>query len=286
MSEVEIMTSHKENIDAADAVQTEEEAKANKPRKEQKELTELPPSGTSLHKRRRGEPPASLSVKSPQTPSDAEGSSPCTAGLTPEESWGLDGDTLDPDTLCESMIQRLKGQDDLLSKRGTDLASKTKDTLESLDQLEKLLELLDQFVTLKEKNNQILKRLKDVNHLKRLHTAYKKIEKENEKLKDESKELDLINEALDAELECQYEQALFDSVMSGGRSMKRTGSRWKSHSRFGGSLLRKQRSRSAGGDDSDASPGALLRRRSDGVFSKEVEKSKVSNWTRVKAAFK
>lgn len=45
---------------------------------ESKDLTELPPSGTSLHKRRRGEPPATLTVKSPQTPSDAEGSSPCT----------------------------------------------------------------------------------------------------------------------------------------------------------------------------------------------------------------
>ncbi|XP_069357420.1 serine/arginine repetitive matrix protein 2 isoform X1 [Maniola hyperantus] len=280
------MTSQKECKDVTEVKELEDE-KMNKPaRKEQKEVTELPPSGTSLHKRRRGEPPASLSVKSPPTPSDAEGSSPCTAGLSPEESWGIDGDTTDPEALCENMIQRLKGRDDAVSKRGTELASRTKDTLESLDQLEKLLELLDQFVTLKENNDRILRRLKDVNHLKRLHNAYKKINKENEKLKDETKELEHINEALDAELECEYGQAVFDSMMSGGRSMKRAGSRWKSHSRFGGSLLRKQRSRSAGGDDSDTSPGTLLRRRSDGVFCKEVEKSKVSNWTRVKAAFK
>ncbi|XP_023944636.2 uncharacterized protein LOC112050566 isoform X2 [Bicyclus anynana] len=278
------MTSQKESNDVAEVSQVEKE-KTKPARKEQKEVTELPPSGTSLHKRRRGEPPASLSVKSPQTPSDAEGSSPCTA-RTPDESWGMDGDTTDPEALCESMLQRLKDRDDALSKRGKEIASRTKDTLESIDQLEKLLELLDQFVTLKETNNKILRRLKDVNHLKRLHNAYKRIEKENERLKDETKELEHINEALDAELECEYGQVLFDSVMSGGRSMKRTGSRWKTHSRFGGSLLRKQRSRSAGGDDSDASPGALLRRRSDGVFSKEVEKSKVSNWTRVKAAFK
>ncbi|CAH2247577.1 jg757 [Pararge aegeria aegeria] len=280
------MTSQRENNDVIEVSRVDDEKNDIQTRKEQKEITDLPPSGTSLHKRRRGEPPASLSVRSLQTPSDAEGSSPCTAGLSPEESWGVDGDITDPEALCDSMLQRLKDRDDPLSKRATELASRTKDTLESLDQLEKLLELLDQFVALKEKNNKILKRLKDVNHLKRLHSMYKKIEMENEMLKDESKEIELINEALDAELECEYGQALFDSVMSGSRSMKRSGSRWKTHSRFGGSLLRKQRSRSAGGDDSDASPGTLIRRRSDGVFSKEVDKSKVSNWTRVKAAFK
>lgn len=281
------MTSAKESSDVIDSIQTEEGKVLKPERKESKDLSELPPIGASLHKRRRGEPPATLSVKSPQTPSDAEGSSPCTAGPTPEEPWNIqDGDTTDPEALCESMIQRLKNRDDPISRRGKELASRTKDTIEALDQLDKLLELLDQFVTLKEHNARLLRRLRDVNHLQRLHNAHKKIDEENERLKDETKELELINEALEAEFECEYGQAIFDAVVVGGRSMKRTGSRWKSGSRFGGSLLRKQRSRSAGGEESDVSPGTPLRRRSDGIFSKEVEKSKVSNWTRVKAAFK
>ncbi|XP_075976037.1 uncharacterized protein LOC142976512 isoform X2 [Anticarsia gemmatalis] len=281
------MTSLKETSDVT--VSPAEDEKSSKvERKEPKDLAELPPSGTSLHKRRRGEPPESLSVKSPQTPSDAEGSSPCTAGPSPpDEYWTLnDGEAPDAEALCESMLQRLKDQNDAMSLRGKEMAQRTKDTAEALDQLEKLLELLDQFVTLKDHNNRILRRLKDVNHLKRLHSAHKMIDYENEKLKSESKELELINEALDAEFECEYGQILFDSMMMGGRSMKRSGSKWKGHGKFGGSLLRKQRSRSAGGDDSDAPPGTPLRRRSEGVFLKEVEKSKVSKWTRVKAAFR
>lgn len=281
------MTSAKENCDVIDSIQIKQEKPSVSERKESKDLSELPPIGTSLHKRRRGEPPATLSVKSPQTPSDAEGSSPCTAGPTSDEPWNIqDGDTTDPEALCENMLQRLQNQDNPISRRGRDLASRTKDTLEALDQLDKLLELLDQFVTLKDHNARLLRKLRDVNHLKRLHNAHIKIDQENERLKDEAKELELINEALDAEFECEYGQAIFDAVVVGGRSMKRTGSRWKSHSRFGGSLLRKQRSRSAGGEESDVAPGTPLRRRSDGIFSKEVEKSKVSNWTRVKAAFK
>lgn len=281
------MTSAKENCDVIDSIQIKQEKPSVSERKESKDLSELPPIGTSLHKRRRGEPPATLSVKSPQTPSDAEGSSPCTAGPTSDEPWNIqDGDTTDPEALCENMLQRLQNQDNPISRRGRDLASRTKDTLEALDQLDKLLELLDQFVTLKDHNARLLRKLRDVNHLKRLHNAHIKIDQENERLKDEAKELELINEALDAEFECEYGQAIFDAVVIGGRSMKRTGSRWKSHSRFGGSLLRKQRSRSAGGEESDVAPGTPLRRRSDGIFSKEVDKSKVSNWTRVKAAFK
>ncbi|XP_035440767.2 uncharacterized protein LOC118269659 isoform X2 [Spodoptera frugiperda] len=280
------MTSLKESSDVTDAGNVEEEKSSKVERKEPKELAELPPSGTSLHKRRRGEPPASLSVRSPQN-SDPEGSSPCTAGPSPpEDYWSPDYVELaDPETLCESMLQRLRDQNDAISKRGKEVAQRTKDTVEALDQLEKLLELLDQLVTLKEHNTKLLRRLKDVNHLKRLHSAHKKIDSENEKLRSETKELELINEALDAEFESEYGQLLFGSVM-GNRSMKRSGSKWKGNARFGGSLLRKQRSRSAGGDDSDVAPGTPLRRRSEGIFMKEVEKSKVSKWTRVKAAFR
>ncbi|CAH2040123.1 unnamed protein product, partial [Iphiclides podalirius] len=277
------MTSQRENSDVVD---TGDEKPTKQERKQSKDLSDLPPSGTSLHKRRRGEAPASLSVKSPHTPSETDGSSPCTGAPTLEEYWSLNDGPPDPEALCESMLQRLKYRDDPLSRRGKELASRTKDTLEALDQLEKLLELLDQFVTLKEHNARLLKRLRDVDHLKKLHEAHKRIDRESERLKEESRELELINEALDAELECEYGQAIFDSMMAGGRSMKRTGSKWKSHSRFGSSLLRKQRSRSAGGEESDASPATPIRRRSDLVFSKEVEKSKVSKWTRVKAAFR
>ncbi|KAF9808247.1 hypothetical protein SFRURICE_003024, partial [Spodoptera frugiperda] len=268
------MTSLKESSDVTDAGNVEEEKSSKVERKEPKELAELPPSGTSLHKRRRGEPPASLSVRSPQN-SDPEGSSPCTAGPSPpEDYWSPDYVELaDPETLCESMLQRLRDQNDAISKRGKEVAQRTKDTVEALDQLEKLLELLDQLVTLKEHNTKLLRRLKDVNHLKRLHSAHKKIDSENEKLRSETKELELINEALDAEFESEYGQLLFGSVM-GNRSMKRSGSKWKGNARFGGSLLRKQRSRSAGGDDSDVAPGTPLRRRSEGIFMKEVEKSK------------
>lgn len=282
------MTSLKESSDVTDVGHAGDEKSSKIERKEPKDLAELPPSGTSLHKRRRGEPPVTLSVKSPQTPSDAEGSSPCTAGPSPPEVyWSLnDGELTDPGEICDAMLQRLRDQNDAISRRGKDAAKSTKDTIEALDQLEKLLELLDQFVTLKEHNARLLKRLKDVNHLKKLHSAYKRIDNENERLKSEAKELEQINEALDAEFECEYGHILFDSVMMGNRGMKRSGSKWKGHARFGGSLLRKQRSRSAGGDDSDAAPGTPLRRRSEGIFMKEVEKSKVSKWTRVKAAFR
>lgn len=273
------MTSAKESGDVTNVARDDE--------KKKEELVDLPPSGTSLHKRRRGEAPASLSVKAPQTPSDPEGSSPCTAGVTPDDARQFqDGETLDPEALCDSILQRLKDRDDPMSTRGKDVASRTKETFESLDQFEKLLELLDQFVTLKEHNSRLLKRLRDVNHLKRLHSAHKRIQLENERLKAESKDIDLLNDLLDAELETEYGQAIFDSMIVSGRSMKRSGSKWRSHSRFGGTLLRKQRSRSAGGDESDVPPGTPLRRRSEGLFNKEVEKSKVSKWTRVKAAFR
>lgn len=274
------MTSSKESSDVID---THEDDR----KQEMTELADLPPSGTSLHKRRRGEPPASLSVKPPQTPSDPEGSSPCTAGITPDEHRSFnDAEIPDPEALCDSILQRLKDHDDPISKRGKELASRTKDTFEALDQLEKLLELVDQFLTLKEHNSRLLKKLRDVEHLKKWHSAYKRIHLENERLKAESKDLDLLNELLDAELETEYGQAIFDSMIVSGRSMKRTGSKWKGHSKFGGTLLRKQRSRSAGGEESDAPPGTPLRRRSEGLFNKDVEKSKVSKWTRVKAAFR
>lgn len=269
------MTSLKESSDVTDGnlISAEKE----------KDLTELPPSGTSLHRRRRGEPPASLSVK-PQTPSD-EGSSPCTAGPNSEYYWSLHDGEIDAETLCESMLQRLKEHDDLASKRGKELALRTKDTVDSVEQLEKLIQILNQFVTLKENNARLLKKLRDVNHLRRLHETHKKIDQENERLRIERKELLMINEALEAEIDSEYGQMMFDCIMAGGR-IKRSGSKWKGHSRFGGSLLRRQRARSAGGDDSDVSPGTPLRRRSEGIFSKEVEKSKVSKWTKVKAAFR
>ncbi|KAG7310230.1 hypothetical protein JYU34_004787, partial [Plutella xylostella] len=261
---------------------------------ENKEVVELPPSGTSLHKRRRGEPPASLTVH-PPCASDAEGASP--RGLAPAftpapapspSDLCSEPDGPDPGALCDSMLQRLKDKNDELSKHGRDIAFKTRDTLDAMDQLEKLLDLLDQFVTLKEHNATILRRLREVEHLKRLHEARKRICIENEKLKTEEKELQLINEALDADVDLEFGQALFDSMLSGGKnmSMKRSGSKWKSHSRFRGSILRKQRSRSAGGEDSDAPPTTPLRRRSEAISSKEVDKSKVSKWTRVKAAFR
>ncbi|KAM3956113.1 uncharacterized protein ACR2FA_009960 [Aphomia sociella] len=276
------MTSPKESSDVIDAQTSDKDR-----RDLTKDMSELPPSGTSLHKRRRGEPPASLSVKSSQTTSDAEISSPCTAGLMPYDYRVFpDNDPPDPESLCESMLQRLKDREDPISNRGKEIAIRTKDTIEALDQLEKMLELLNQFVALKEHNSRLLKRLRDVNHLRNLHDAHKRIDLENERLRAEGKELELINEALDAEIECEYSQAMFDTMMAGGRSMKRSGSKWKGHSRFGGTLLRKQRSRSAGGEESDVAPGTPLRRRSDGLFSKEVEKSKVSKWTRVKAAFR
>ncbi|XP_068627261.1 uncharacterized protein [Battus philenor] len=285
------MTSPRETTDIIDVGQPVQEGADGTDQRESKDLSDLPPSGTSLHKRRRGEAPASLSVKSLQTNSENEGSSPCTGAPTSEDYWNSTDGVPDAEALCESMLQRLKDRDDPLSRRGKELAQRTKDTLEALDQLEKLLELLDQFVTLKEHNARILKRLRDVNHLKRLHDAHKRIEEESERLKEEGREVELINEALEAELECEYGQAIFDTMLAGGRGVKRGGSKWKGHARFGSSLLRKQRSRSAGGDDSDAPPATAtpdtpLRRKSELIFSKEVEKSKVSKWTRVKAAFR
>lgn len=264
--------------------------------REQADVTDAPeerpkPKSTevdSLHKRRRGEPPASLAVKAPTTPSDAEGSSPCTAGLTPEDVW-VDHEDYVPDTdnICDSMLRKLKEKNDLLSKRSRDVATTTKSTIEALDQLEKLLELVDQIVTLKEKNLRVLRKLKDVNQLKSMHDAHKQIILETKRLKAEGKELQMINEAFDSEFDAEFSQGetLLENVLSNTRSLKRTGSKWRGHSKFGGSLLRKQRSRSAGGEDSDA-PMTPLRRRSEGISTKEVDKSKVSKWTKVKAAFR
>ncbi|GBP51620.1 hypothetical protein EVAR_96216_1 [Eumeta japonica] len=278
------MTSQGESADATDGPQAvimkevEAEVESNK--------------DISLHKRRRGEPPASLAVKPQTTASDADVSSPCTAGVTPEDDWfatETDYQTNDPKAFCESMLKRLKDREDPLSKRAKNLAATTNDTIEALNQLERLFELLDQFIQLKEQNSSLLKRLRDVNQLKKMHKAYKQIDLETGRLKAECKEVQLINEALDAlELESEYSygEAILDNVLYGGRGMKRTGSKWKGHSRFGGSLLRKQRSRSAGGDDSDVSQATPLRRRSEGIAMKEVEKSKVSKWTKVKAAFR
>lgn len=269
------MTSARESGDVTGA--SHDEDKKEKP-------AELPPSGTSLHKRRRGEPPASLSVKTPHTPSDPEGSSPCTAAISPDDARIFHDDPSDPEAICDGILQRLKDRDDPVSRRGKEITSRTKDTFEALVQLEKLLELLDQFLTLKERNSHLLKKIRDVNHLKRLHSIHRKIHLENERLKAESNDLDLLNDILNAELETEYGDAI--SMMASGRSMKRSGSKWKGHAKFGGTLLRKQRSRSAGGDESDVPPGTPLRRRSEGLFNKEVEKSKVSKWTRVKAAFR
>lgn len=269
------MTSPHESADVTDAPENLKESKSYEDKT------------ASLHKRRRGQAPATLAVKPPTTPSDAEGSSPCTAGLTPDDLWLLEEEELpNTEAIYDSMLKRLQDKDDVLSKRGKELASTTKNTINALDQLEKLLELLDQFITIKEHNSKVLRRLRDVNQLKKMHDAHKQIELETEKLKAEGKELQMINEAFDTEweAECSQGEALLENMVSGGRSMKRSGSRWKGHSKFGGSLLRKQRSRSAGGEDSDV-PTTPLRRLSEGI-SKEVEKSKVSKWTRVKAAFR
>lgn len=250
---------------------------------ENREVGKSQECGDSLHERRRGEPAALLAVKPPTHTSDAEGSSPCTALPTPDDIWL---EVLDPEAICDSILKRLRDKNDPLSKLSKDVAASAKNSAHSIDYLEKLIGLLDEIVTLKEHNNLVLRRLRDVNHMRRMYETRKQIEEETRRLKSEFKELETINEVLDVDIETDYKQGeiLLEHVVYGGR-VKRSSSRWKTHSRFGGSLLRKQRSKSAGGEDSDV-PTTPLRRLSEGVTCKNVQKKKVSKWTKVKAAFR
>lgn len=214
----------------------------------------------------------------------------------------------DPRRFCEDLGERLRLEGPALpelqplSERSASTATAIVATEEAFDHLDKLYKLMDQLLTLKDQNSKLQRRVRDLAYLKNLQDMHKQIEREIQRAKTTDISILFGNEAtcMDLEEEYEYTEALLDSMLAAGRNASLKRAKWKSpaRSKIRQSLVGKQRSRSMGGEElegcsyGDAEYISHLevpyrgrgRRASD--MKGGDEKSKISKWTRVKAAFK
>lgn len=215
-----------------------------------------------------------------------------------------------PRSFCEDLVERLQKKNESLEElkplfaRTTQMAVATISTEDAFDHLDKLYKLVDQLLILKDQNSKIQRRVRDLEHIKKLQEVHLQIEREMIKTKSADTDAFFKNEATSMDMgeEYEYTEALLDSMLAAGRNASLKRAKWKSPSRskLRQSVIRNQRSRSMGGEELESCPlpeidysGSLLmpyksrsslRRASE--MSKSGEKSKISKWTRVKAAFK
>lgn len=214
----------------------------------------------------------------------------------------------DPRRFCEDLAERLRIEGPALpelrslSERSASTATAIVATEEAFDHLDKLYKLMDQLLTLKDQNSKLQRRVRDLEYLKNLQDMHKQIEKEIQRAKTTDLSILIGNEAtcMDLEEEYGYTEALLDSMLAAGRNASLKRAKWKSpaRSKIRQSLVGKQRSRSMGGEELESCtygdaeyishlevPYRGRARRASGMKGGD-EKSKISKWTRVKAAFK
>lgn len=209
---------------------------------------------------------------------------------------------------CEDLAERLQNKeenipDELqpLYARSANAATAALITEDALDHLDKLYKLMEQLLTLKEQNSKIQRRVRDLEHIKKLQEMHQQIEKEMNRVRLTDPDTFYKSEATSMDMgeEYGYTEALLDSMLEAGRNASLKRAKWKSPSRskLRQSIVRSHRSRSMGGEELESCPipegdytshltvpyKGRPRRASE---AKTGDKSKISKWTRVKAAFK
>lgn len=144
---------------------------------------------------------------------------------------------------------------------------------DAFDHLERLYKLMDQMLALREQNARLHRKIRDLEYLGKLHKL----------------QIHFDNHVLDED--AAFTESVFDSVLTNAkRDAKAKGN---AQTKFRQSILRKQRNRS-GSINIDSPPMdsersfvyKTARRTSEIPIDNQLKASKVSKWTKVKAAFK
>lgn len=149
---------------------------------------------------------------------------------------------------------------------------------DAFDHLDKLYKLMDQMLLLREQNARLHRRIRDLEHLSNLQKLQKQLEIS-------TSEGDLAEWEKDA----AFAETVFENILRDAKFNKQT-----VPSRLRQSILRRQRNRSASMalerpyHSSENERSKQTSRRTSEVIQNEdgVKPSKVSKWTKVKAAFK
>lgn len=151
---------------------------------------------------------------------------------------------------------------------------------DAFDHLERLYKLMDQMLTLKEQNSRLHRKIRDLEYLSKLHKLQSGLDNH---IPDE--------DISDIDKDANFAESVFDSILSNAkRDAKLKGN---TQSKFRQSILRRQRNRSSSVNiespplDSERNFAyKTSRRTSENPSGNQLKGSKVSKWTKVKAAFK
>lgn len=153
---------------------------------------------------------------------------------------------------------------------------------DAFDHLERLYKLMDQMLLLREQNSKLHRRVRDLEHFSNLQKLQKQLNLSD--VEEDFAELDK---------DAAFAESIFENILAGVRrdaKFKQTGP-----SRFRHSILRRQRNRSSSINLEKSSPmesdrffiyNKSSRRTSEIPADDQMKASKVSKWTKVKAAFK
>lgn len=152
---------------------------------------------------------------------------------------------------------------------------------DAFDHLERLYKLMDQMLSLREQNARLHRRIRDLEH-------FSNIQKLQKQLETSGAEEDLTLWEKDA----AFAETIFENIFNGSRRDVKF--KHAVPSKFRNSILRRQRNRSSSitvdskSLDADKSPSSCkdIRRASEIPSDDKIKTSKVSKWTKVKAAFK
>lgn len=154
-------------------------------------------------------------------------------------------------------------------------------TEDAFDHLERLYKLMDQMLALREQNAKLHRRVRDLEHFSNLQKLQTKLD--SNALDEDISELDK---------DAAFADSIFENIIADARRDARH--KGPVSSKFRQSILRKQRNRSSSINidsnsqlDSERSSAYKPSRRTSEIpQGEQLKTSKVSKWTKVKAAFK
>lgn len=147
---------------------------------------------------------------------------------------------------------------------------------DAFDHLDRLYKLMDQMLALREQNARLHRRIRDLEYLGKLHKL--------------QMHLDNHEDILELDKDTNFTESVFDSILTNAKRDAKLKSN-NAQTKFRQSILRKQRNRSGSINidsppmDSEHAFVYKSARRTSEIPS-ELKTSKVSKWTKVKAAFK
>lgn len=152
---------------------------------------------------------------------------------------------------------------------------------DAFDHLERLYKLMDQMLSLREQNARLHRKIRDLEYLSKLHKLQMGLDN------------NILNEDFsgDIDQDATFVEGVFDSILNNAKKDAKL--KANTQSKFRQSILRKQRNRSCSINiespplDSERSFVYKSSRRTSEIPSEnQLKASKVSKWTKVKAAFK